>query len=254
MGRYGDSKAVITGGTIGLGLALARALLAEGAEILVTGRSETNLEAARAELGRSVPVVRSDTASLAEIDALGELVSDRLGRVDAVFVNAGVAVLEPFDAVTEANYDRTFAINAKGAFFTAQRLAPLVRDGGAFVFTTSVANRTGTPGMSTYSGAKAALRSFAQVLAAELLPHRIRVNAVSPGFIKTPTMGIDGASEGELAAFEREGEKLTPLGRVGTPDEVARAALFLAFEATFTTGVELAVDGGIAQGIEPPSG
>jgi NAD(P)-dependent dehydrogenase (short-subunit alcohol dehydrogenase family) len=168
-----------------------------------------------------------------------------------VLVNAGYSKLEPFDRVTEASYDRQFAVNAKGAFFTVQRLGPLVRDGGAFVFTTSVANKTGNPGMSVYSGAKAALWSFAQTFAAELLPRGIRVNAVSPGFIKTPTMGVD-ASDEERATFEQAGNALTPMGRNGSPEEVARAALFLAFDATFTTGVELPVDGGIAQGLAPP--
>lgn len=251
---YTGRKAVISGGTIGVGLAVAKALVAGGAKVLVTGRSEGNIATASAELAPAAEVVRSDATRLSEIAQLADAVRARLGTVDAVFVNAGYASLEPFADVSEQSFDRTFAVNAKGAFFTAQRLAPLVRDGGAFVFTTSVANTTGSPGMAAYSGAKAAVRSFAQVLAAELLPRGIRVNAVSPGFIKTPTMGIAGASPEELAAFEQEGSELTPLGRVGSPDEVASAALFLAFEATFTTGVELAVDGGIAQGIGASSG
>jgi NAD(P)-dependent dehydrogenase (short-subunit alcohol dehydrogenase family) len=148
-------------------------------------------------------------------------------------------------------YDQTFDVNTKGAFFTVQRLAPLVNDGGSCVFTTAVADGTGTPGMSVFSGAKAALRAFAQVLAAELLPRKIRVNVVSPGFIKTPSMGVATASDEYREAFEQEGAHLTPLGRIGTPEEVAKAALFLAFDATFTTGIELPVDGGIAQGLVP---
>ena len=138
-----------------------------------------------------------------------------------------------------------------GAYFTAQRLAPLVKEGGSFVFTTSIAHVTGVPGMSVYAGSKAALRSFAQGLAAELLPRNIRVNAVSPGFIKTPTMGVDGASPEQLAAFEKEGTDTTPMGRIGRPEEVARAVLFLAFDATFTTGAELPVDGGLTQVVAP---
>jgi NAD(P)-dependent dehydrogenase (short-subunit alcohol dehydrogenase family) len=163
----------------------------------------------------------------------------------------GPSKLEPFERVTEATYDRQFGVNAKGAYFTVQRLAPLVRYGGAIVFTTSVANEMGAPGMSVYSGAKAALQSFTRSFAAELLPQGIRVNAVSPGFIRTPTMGVE-ASDEERAAFAEEGDRLTPMGRNGSPEEVARAALFLAFDATFTTGIELPVDGGIAQGLTPP--
>ena len=141
---------------------------------------------------------------------------------------------------------RPSLFNTKGAYFTVQRLAPLVREGGSFVFITSVADESGAPSLSIYSGSKAALRSFARVLAAELAPRRIRVNAVSPGFIKTPTM-VYGASEEEVAAFEKEGAQITPMKRIGSADEVARAALFLGFEATFTTGAELPVDGGLNQ-------
>ncbi|MFP2905627.1 SDR family oxidoreductase [Pyxidicoccus sp. 3LFB2] len=251
MGRYAGKKAVVTGGTQGMGLATVKALLDGGAEVLLTGRNEKTLEVARRELGPRAHVVRSDTASLADIDALAKTVEEKLGRVDFVFINAGFARLGMFADVTEAVYDQTFDINTKGAYFTAQRLAPLVRDGGSFVFTTSIANVTGVPGMSVYSGSKAALRSFAQGLAAELLPRGIRVNAVSPGFIKTPTMGVDGASPEQLAAFEKEGNDTTPMKRIGTPEEVARAALFLAFEATFTTGAELPVDGGLTQVVAP---
>jgi NAD(P)-dependent dehydrogenase (short-subunit alcohol dehydrogenase family) len=249
--RYAKKKAVVIGGTHGMGLAIVKALLEGGAAVLLTGRNEQNLEAARGELGSRAHVVRSDAASMADVDALGALVEERLGRVDVVFVNVGYSKLEPFEQVTEASYDRQFDTNTKGAFFTVQRLAPLVREGGAVVFTTSVANETGTPGMSVYAGSKAALRSFAKGFAAELLPRGIRVNAVSPGFIRTPTMGVE-ATEAERAAFAEEGDRLTPMGRNGSPEEVARAALFLAFDATFTTGVELPVDGGIAQGIVPP--
>lgn len=212
----------------------------------MTGYSERNVEAARGELGPRAHVARSDTASLTDIEALGDLVEARLGEVDFVFVNAGVATLEPFEQVTEASYDQMLAVNAKGAFFTAQRLAPLVRDGGSFVFTT-VTPATGTPTMSVYTASKAALRASARVLAAELLPRGIRVNTVAPGFIKTPTLGVAGMSDEERAAFEETGDQITPMGRHGSAQEVARAVLFLAFDATFTTGAELPVDGGISQ-------
>ena len=244
MTNYSGKKAVVTGGTTGMGRAIAEALLERGAEVLITGRTEANLEQARRTLGPRAHVVRSDAASLADIDALRDEIQRRLGGIDAVFINAGYAKLMPQDQVTEADYDRHFAINTKGPYFTIQRLAPLVRRGGAFVLTTSVANAIGYPGMSVYAGAKAALRSFAENFAAELTGRDIRVNALSPGFIRTETMGIDG-SERERAELLAEGDRITPLGRNGAPREVAAAALFLAFEATFTTGIELTVDGGL---------
>lgn len=252
MSRYEGKKAVITGGTHGMGLAIGTALVERGAEVVVTGRNERNVEAARSVLGPGAQVVRSDVASMADIAALGDLVADRLGQLDAVFVNAGVAYLATVEESTEDVYDRTFDVNAKGAFFTVQRLIPLVRDGGSFVFTTSVADEGGSPGMGAYAGSKAALWSFAQVLAAELLPRRIRVNAVSPGFIDTPTMGVTDATTQQRAAFSKMGDEITPLRRHGTVDEVATAALFLAFEATFTTGVKLPVDGGLGRGLSAP--
>src|SRR5690606_25875380 len=143
-------------------------------------------------------------------------------------------------------------VNTRGLFFAVQRLAPLVREGGAFVFTTSVADAVGSPGMSVYSGAKAAVLAFARAFAAELLPRRIRVNCVSPGFVKTPTMGVYGAKPEEIEAFAREGDAVTPMKRIASVEEIARAVLFLGFEATFTTGAELVVDGGLTTVVAPP--
>ena len=234
------------GGTIGMGLATVKALVEGGAEVLLTGRNEHNLEAVRRELGSRAHVVRSDTAKLSDIEELGRIVEAKLGQVDFVFINAGVSELQPFDQVTEASYDRQFDVNTKGAFFTAQRLAPLVRTGGSIVFTT-VTNGPANPNLSVYSGTKAALRAFAQVFAAELVSRGIRVNTVGPGFIDTPSMGVAGLSEEERAGLKKLGDEVTPMRRHGSADEVARAALFLAFDATFTTGVELPVDGGLAQ-------
>lgn len=252
MSSYAGTKAVITGGTIGMGLATARALVDGGGEVLVTGRNERNLAAAQAELGEGARGVRSDTAVLADIEQLGETVEKEFGQIDLLFVNAGFAQPGPFGQVTEELFDTTFDVNAKGAFFTAQRLAPLVKDGGAIIFTTSVANDSGNPGMGPYAGAKAAVRAFTKVIAAELLPRNIRVNSVSPGFIHTPTAGITGASPEMRAAFEKAGDQLTPMRRHGSSEEVARAVLFLAFDATFTTGEELHVDGGLGQRINRP--
>ncbi|GAA2592772.1 SDR family oxidoreductase [Winogradskya consettensis] len=244
MSKFAGKKAVVSGGTHGMGLAVVKALLDGGAEVLLTGRAGANLEAARKELGDNAHVVACDVSNLADIRALADTVKQTLGEVDLVHVNAGYAKLFPASLVTEEMYDQTFDINTKGAFFTAQLLAPLVRKGGGIVFTTSIANTTGTAGMSVYAGAKAAVRSFVKVLAAELLPGGIRVNAVSPGFIDTPSMGVDASTE-EREQFHKLGDELTPMKRHGTPEEVAAAVLFLGFDATFTTGEELVVDGGL---------
>jgi NAD(P)-dependent dehydrogenase (short-subunit alcohol dehydrogenase family) len=254
MNKYTGKKAVVIGGTHGMGLAVAEALIAGGAEVLITGRNEKNLAEARQKLNGSVHVVRSDIADMGDIAMLGAEVGQKLGEIDFLHINAGVSELEPYDKVTEASFDRQFNVNTKGAFFTAQRLAPLIRNGGSIVFTSSIADESGTAGMAVYSGSKAALRSFARVLAAELLPRGIRVNVVSPGFIDTPTMGVAGASAEERAAFMKIGDEVTPMKRHGTPEEVARAVLFLGFDATFTTGERFTVDGGLGQDLVPAMG
>ena len=244
--KYAGKKAVVIGGTHGMGLATVKALLEGGAEVLLTGRNEQNTEAARRELGSRAHVVRSDAASLIDLEALGSFVDEKFGQVDFVFINAGVSEVQPFDKVTEASYDKQFNVNTKGAFFTAQRLAPRVRNGGSIVFTT-VTDGPANPNLSVYLGSKAAVRAFAQVFAAELVSRGIRVSTVAPGFIDTPTVGVAGLSEAERAALKKLGDAVTPMKRHGSAEEVARAALFLAFDATFSTGVELPVDGGLAQ-------
>ncbi|UHA73446.1 SDR family oxidoreductase [Paenibacillus sp. 481] len=247
MNDYTGKKAVITGGTHGMGLATAKALLAGGAEVIVTGRNPQNIDEARRELGERAHVVLSDVSRMEDIQALGEYVAKHFREIDFLHVNAGISKLEPFHEVTESSYDRTFAVNTKGAFFTVQRLAPLIREGGSIVFTSSVADEGGFSGMSVYSASKAALRSLASGFAVELLPRSIRVNVVSPGFIKTPTMGAADLSEAERASFEELGNQITPMKRHGSSEEVAKAVLFLAFDATFTTGAKLTVDGGLGQ-------
>ncbi|ASY57320.1 MULTISPECIES: SDR family oxidoreductase [Sinorhizobium] len=247
MAIYQGKKAIVVGGTHGMGLATVRRLVNGGAEVLLTGRNEENVAKVREEFGPRAHAVRSDIADLSDIAVLGASAGQKLGAIDLLHVNAGISELEPFDQVSEASYDRQFAVNTKGAFFTVQRLAPLIREGGSIVFTSSVADEGGHPGMSVYSATKAALVSFASVLAAELLPRRIRVNTVSPGFVDTPTKGAAGLTDAERAEFKALGDAITPMKRNGTADEVARAVLFLAFEATFTTGAKLAVDGGLGQ-------
>lgn len=247
--RLAGKKTVVIGGTHGMGLAMARTLRAQGAQVLVTGRNEKNVAAAQAELGPEVRALRSDASSLREIEELAADVRQNLGSIDAVFINVGVSELAPFDAVTEESFDHMFSVNTKGAFFTAQRLAPLIADGGSIVFTTVTPCR-GTPTMSVYFGTKGAVSAFAKAMAAELLPRRIRVNSVAPGFINTPTMGVAGLNAEERAALMQVGDTVTPMKRHGSTDEIARAALFLAFDATFTTGVEIPVDGGLSS-VEP---
>lgn len=180
----------------------------------------------------------------------GERQAEMLGveqpALDFLFINAGVSAIGPLESVTEETYDWMFNVNAKGAYFTAQRLVPLIRTGGAIVFTT-LAEGPATANLSVYSGTKAAVRAFAQVLAAELVGKGIRVNALGPGFIDTPTLGVTGITLEERAEIVKIGDEVTPMKRHGTLDEVARAALFLAADATFTTGFELAVDGGLMQ-------
>ncbi|WP_330272305.1 SDR family oxidoreductase [Lentzea sp. NBC_00516] len=241
--KYLGKKAVVTGGTHGMGRAVVDKLVDGGAEVLLTGRSTEKAEGIKAH------VIASDAANFDDITALERETRERLGGIDLLFVNVGYATLLEIPDVTEDDYDRTFDVNTKGAFFTAQKLAPLIKDGGSIVFTTSIAQTGGAVGMSAYSGAKAAVRSFGRSFAAELAPRGIRVNVVSPGFIDTPSMGVTGVPEEILQRFKEEGDRITPLKRHGTADEVADAVLFLAFDATFTTGADLSVDGGLGQGI-----
>ena len=242
-------KAVVAGGTIGMGLAIVRALTDRGAEVVYTGRSDRRLAEAQAALGTPLAhPVRSDATDADAIAALGDQVADLLGGIDHLFINQGIAEFQTLEEVTEDSWDRIFDVNAKSAFFTVQRLVPLMSDGGSIVFTT-VSNDQIFPGLSAYSGAKEAVAAFTKVLAAELLPRGIRVNAIAPGFILTPTMGVAELTEEQRAEFIEQGNASTPMGRGGTVEEVAAAALYLAADATFTTGLELPVDGGFGQGL-----
>ena len=247
MERYQDKKAVIIGGTSGMGLATAKMLLDGGARVLVTGRSQAGLDSAQQELGNDAIVVSSDARSLTDIDALASRVKTEFDTFDLLFVNAGFSTRAPLESVTEAIYDDMFNLNAKGPFFAVQKLAPLINRGGSVVLTTSIANVKGMPGNATYGAAKAALRSFARVLAAELLPLEIRVNAVSPGPTDTPILGKMSLDKEAIAQIKEQMKGMVPMKRWGTSKEIAKAVLFFAFDATFTTGAELPVDGGWSQ-------
>lgn len=246
MGKYHGKRVVITGGSSGLGLAMAQLLIGEGARVLITGRSEAALDSVRDELGNNAIAVRSDAASLSDIGALADRVKSEFGTVDALLVNAGMTRFTPFEAMTEEAYDELLAVNAKGPYFTVQKLAPLLDPGSGVVLTTSVANVLGIPMISAYAASKAALRSMTRTLARELLPRQIRVNAVNPGAIDT---GVLERSMPKEAAEQVKAQMTAgnPMLRFGEPVEVARAAAFLAFEATYTNGAELAVDGGGSQ-------
>ena len=247
MKQYEAKRVVIIGGTSGIGLATAKMLLDGGARVLVTGRSQAGLDAAQKQLGTGAIVVPSDARSLRDIDALASRVKTEFDTFDLLFVNAGFSIPTPLESVTEAIYDEMFNLNAKGPFFAVQKLAPMISRGGSVVLTTSIANVKGMPGQATYGAAKAALRSFGRVLAAELLPREIRVNAVSPG--PTDTGILEKAFPDKDAAAQIKGHAsgMVPMKRFGTSDEIAKAVLFLAFDATFTTGAELPVDGGWSQ-------
>ncbi|WP_327129474.1 SDR family NAD(P)-dependent oxidoreductase [Streptomyces sp. NBC_01727] len=252
MTRYAGRKAVVIGGTRGTGLAIAKRLVEGGAEVLLTGRTLENLRDAIAELGSGAHVVSSDLADLTAVKALAPTVEDKLGHIDFLFVNAGISLLTSIEQVTEEEYDRQFTVNTKGIYFTVQALLPLLHAGGSIVFTISVVGTTGTPGTCVHSMTKSALWSFAQALASELVGRDIRVNAVAPGLIDTAGCSVQDPSHEDHTGFRTLVETATPMRRHGSADEVARAALFLAADATFTTGTKLAVDGGLAQYVATP--
>jgi NAD(P)-dependent dehydrogenase (short-subunit alcohol dehydrogenase family) len=243
MSNYDGKRVVITGGTSGIGLAIATALDAGGARVLVTGRTPASLAAATAALGPRALVDRRDAS---DADGLAERAAAAFGGVDLLVLNAGVTVAGAVEDTTGDQYDDLFAVNTRAPFFTVQRFIPLMPPGSAVVLTTSIANRKGIAATSVYSATKAALRSMTRTFAAELVDRGIRVNAVSPGPVDTGilerSMPAEAASE-FLAAQRAQ----NPMRRLGEPEEVAKAVIFLAFDATYTTGAELTVDGGASQ-------
>ncbi|WP_405153602.1 SDR family oxidoreductase [Paenibacillus sp. FSL K6-0108] len=245
-GKFSDKRVVITGGSSGIGLATAKLLVDEGAHVLITGRTQTTLDAAREQLGNNAVALLSDAASLTDIEELVDRVKAEFGMIDALFVNAGITRYVPFESMSEEVYDELLTINAKGPYFTVQKLATLLNAGSGVVLTTSITNVLGIPMISAYAASKAALRSMTRSLARELLPRKIRVNAVSPGPIDTDILERSMPKE----AAEQTGEQIKqqiPMLRFGDPVEVAKAVAFLAFEATYTTGAEFPVDGGGSQ-------
>lgn len=237
--------ALVTGGSSGIGLAAAKMLMENGARVAITGRSEEKLAKAVAELrGDVVPVV-VDVTLLSDLAAMRTKIEDTLGSLDIVFANAGVAMGTPLAMADEVTYHRIMDANVKGVFFTVQVVLPLLRDGASIILNTSWLNQVGTPGRAILSASKAAVRSFARTMSAELLDRRIRVNAVSPGSIETPIhRGKDQTDEEFRAYAERVGTQV-PLGRMGRPEEIAAAVLFLASDASsYMLGAEMVIDGG----------
>jgi NAD(P)-dependent dehydrogenase (short-subunit alcohol dehydrogenase family) len=240
--------ALVTGGTSGIGLAAAALFRAEGAQVVVVGNDRDRLASAASMIGPDTLALGADLRQPAEIGRVIEAIRERFGRLDIVFANAGLGLAAPLEAVTEANIDEQFAVNFKGLFFTVQKAVPLMGKGGSVVLTTSFLNAVGVPGLSILSATKAAVRSLARSLGAELAPRGIRVNAVSPGPTSTPFAGKMGLSQAELKAMAEGVEAQVPLQRFGEAEEVARAALFLASpDSSYVTGAELVVDGGLSQ-------
>ena len=240
--------ALITGGSSGIGLASARMLRDHGARIAILGRTQERLDRAVTELGGEVLAIRGDTRSCDDLSRMRDILQDSFGGLDVLFANAGVAFATPIATTDEADYARMMDVNVKGVFFTVQAVLPLLRAGGSIVLNTSWLNQIGAPGRALLSASKAAVRSFARTLAAELLDRRIRVNAVSPGSIETPIHRHEGQTEDEFRAYAARVGAQAPIGRMGQPSEIAAAVLFLASDmSSYMLGAEIVVDGGRAE-------
>lgn len=248
-GELEGKIAVITGGSSGIGLATAKEFVNEGAYVFLTGRRETELEKAAKEIGRNVTPVQGDVAKLEDLDRLYDVVEREKGRVDIIFANAAIGGLAPEGAAASPeHFDKVFAANTRGVFFTVQKAVRLLSDGASIVLTGSNAHYLGIPGFGPYSASKAAVRSFARTWAAEFKDRGIRVNTLSPGPVDTPIMGTSGLTPDEVEKFMNQIISSVPLGRMGRPEEMAKAALFLASsDSSFVTGIDLVADGGMTQ-------
>ena len=248
MGMFDGKIALVTGGTSGIGLAAAREFVEEGAYVFITGRRETELSAAAADIGRNVTAVQGDVSKTVDLDRLFDQIGREKGRLDVVFANAGVARYGALGSISEELYDAIFDVNVKGLLFTVQKALPLLSDGASIILNASIVGSKGLPSNSVYSATKAAVRSFARTWTTDLKSRRIRVNAVSPGSIDTP--GLSGLLASSAAGQERAKmmSNSVPLGRFGRPEEVAKVVAFLASDpSSYVAGAEVFVDGGFAQ-------
>jgi NAD(P)-dependent dehydrogenase (short-subunit alcohol dehydrogenase family) len=236
--------AVITGGSSGIGLATAKRFVKEGAYVFITGRRQTELDKAVAEIGSNATAVQADSSSQDDLDRLYAEISAKKGKLDIVFANAGVVEPVPTPAVTAEHYDKTFDINARGVFFTVQKALPLMKEGGSIILTGSGVWQKGFPIYATYGATKAALRSFVRSWTAEFAAKGIRANVISPGPVETPI--LEGQFGANADAMREQFKTMIPMGRIGRPDDIAAAAVFLASdESAYITGIDLPVDGGI---------
>jgi NAD(P)-dependent dehydrogenase (short-subunit alcohol dehydrogenase family) len=245
--EFSGKNVLITGGTTGIGRATAELLHGVGARVAITGQNAETLSAARRELPADVLVLKSDTRSLADATLLAGEIERSFGKLDVLFLNAGIAQLAPFEAVTEAFYEEHMDVNVKGVVFTLQKLLPLLAAGASVIVNTSVADQKGTPGLSIYAATKGAVAALVRTLAVELASRGIRVNSVSPATILTPIQGKFGLPPEVAAATAKAYTERIPLGRFGAADEVAKVVRFLASPAaSYITGAEIAVDGGLS--------
>lgn len=248
MGKLEGKIALVTGGNSGIGLATAKQFVAEGAYVYITGRRQVELDAAVEAIGKNVTAVQSDVSNLADLDRLFATIKQEQGHLDIIFANAGGGQISPLGAITEEHFDKTFNVNVKGLLFTVQKALPLLPEGASIILNASTASIKGTPAFSVYSATKAAVRSFARNWTLDLRERKIRVNAISPGVVPTPGYDHLGLNDQQLQEFVDSQAVAIPLGRVGTPDEIAKAVVFLASDdSSFVNGIELFVDGGMAQ-------
>jgi len=248
MQKLANKVAVITGATSGMGLDTAKLFLSQGAKVVLTGRSQEKLDALQGQLEGDYHLVKADAASLSDSKSLIDQTVAKFGKIDILFLNAGIFQALPVGQLTEDHFDQIYNINVKGPLFTVNEAVPHLNQGGTVIFNTSVSNVKGMPGVSIYGSSKAALRSAVRALAVELAPQNIRVNAVSPGPIETPIWSKTNLTEEQVGGFAEGVSGQVPLGRFGQSKEVANTVLFMASDdASFITGTEIPVDGGMAQ-------